>query len=76
MGSCSWGTIPLKSLSEKVIGGKWGCPTSPSEMFITSRGVALEYLLLAELVSPPPTNPPAIVVTVPRIFSSFSFSRA
>ncbi|KAJ1380233.1 G patch domain-containing protein 3 [Sesbania bispinosa] len=30
------------------------------------------YFLLAELVSPPPTKPPAIMVTVPRTSSTCS----
>ncbi|KAJ1399954.1 putative conserved oligomeric Golgi complex subunit 2 [Sesbania bispinosa] len=69
MGSCSWGVTPLKSSSERVLGGKCGCSNSPSEMVITSCIADLEYLFLAALVSPPPINPPAIVVTVPRISS-------
>ncbi|MCI72681.1 hypothetical protein A2U01_0093944, partial [Trifolium medium] len=46
------------------IGGKVWCPTDR-----TSNVVLLTYHLLAELDTPPPANPPVIVLTATRLLS-------
>lgn len=62
IGSSSWGIISSASAAEKMMlgAGTEGSDTVAIMMFHA-------YRFLADLVGPPPANPPAIVLKSPRM---------